>query len=55
MFDTKPFQGAFIMTRIDTILRHATAAFGAILLSTVAVGAAVAPGHAASPAISVQA
>ena len=37
------------MTRIDTFLRHATAAFGAILLSTVAVGAAVGPGHAASP------
>ena len=43
------------MTRIDTILRHVTAAFGAILLSTVAVGAAVVPGHAATISTPVQA
>ena len=43
------------MTRIDTFLRHATAAFGAVLLSTAAIGATVVPGHAATSAAPVQA
>ena len=43
------------MTRIDTFLRHATAAFGALLLSTAAIGAAIVPGHAATISAPVQA